>query len=151
MLLDMRKAENIDASYFPVPEKDSGVVRRYKAGKIYIKTHRRPSYRAENAFVLIEWSCAVWHNGKCLFAANLQRDDLRALSGHLGISVRSLQEDYGVKDFYGPLMIELYSSSSKESLGEYYGSKDEDEVVSFLLGLVLDTFDEPSDPVRLPD
>ena len=149
MLLDLH-ADNINASYFPVPERGSGVVRRYRAGKMEVRIHRSPSYKAENSFVMIEWAATSWYQGRCLFTVNLQRDDLRSLAPHFGVSLKELQGDYGVKGCYGPLMITLYSSVSKESLGEYLGAKDAETVIDFLLSIVLDTFDEPDDPVELP-
>lgn len=149
MLLDVRTAGNISSSFFPVPGRDSGVVRRYRAGKLEIRIHKNPGYEAENAFVRIEWAATAWHKGRCLFSADLQRDDLRALSSELGISLKELQADYGVKGFYGPETIGLYSSEAKESLGPYLGAQDEETVIDFLVDIVLDTFDEPADPVLL--
>lgn len=147
MLLDIKTADNISSSFYPVPGRDSGVVRRYRAGKLEIRIHKSPSCDAENTFVSVDWAATAWYKDRCLFAVDLQRDDLRALAVETGVSLRELQGDYGVRGFYGPQVIGLYSSEAKESLGPYLGAGDDETVITFLVDIVLDTFDEPEDPV----
>ena len=36
----------------------------------------------------------------------------------------------------------LYGNGERESLGPYFGKEEDEEVISFLLSLVLDSFDE---------
>ena len=38
---------------------------------------------------------------------------------------------------------------SKESLGEYHGSDNEDSMIEFLLSIILDTFDEIAEPEEI--
>ena len=46
-------------------------------------------------------------------------------------------------------MVSLYGNGEKESLGVYQGMNNEEEIIDFLLSLVLDTFDELAEPVEI--
>ena len=67
----------------------------------------------------------------------------------LGESIRDLQNEYGVRGFYGKPMISLYGNDEKESLGQYLGSMDEEAVAEFLLSVIYDSFDTAEDAVKL--
>ena len=69
------------------------------------------------------------------------------MSPMIGIPLRELQEEYGVKGFYGEPKISLYGEGEKESLGVYQGVNDEEEIIRFLLSVALDTVDEIAEPV----
>ena len=43
----------------------------------------------------------------------------------------------------------LYGNGERESLGPYFGKEEDEEIIQFLLSLVLDSFDEIDDPVKL--
>ena len=94
----------------------------------------------DKAFSLRMGSDAVLANTFCIYMDSLSGfDDF----------IKELQADYGVKGFYGEKRVMLYGNGERETLGPYFGSDAEDEVVSFLLSLVLDSFDEIEEPVRL--
>ena len=84
-----------------------------------------------------------------IFAATIECEDLRAMAPLMGISLKELQADYGTKGFYGEKRIMLYGNGERESLGPYFGKEEDGEIIQFLLSLVLDSFDEIDDPVKL--
>ena len=147
MIIDKTEAQPLD---FPtIPMKDSAVKARYSFDDMEIRYHRGPELKGDDVMIYTPFSMTVYYNGKCIFAASIEEDDLRALSPMLGESIRDLQAEYGVRGFYGNPMISLYGNGEKESLGHYLGTEDEEAVMEFLLSLVYDSFDSAEDAVRL--
>ena len=150
MIIDRNNAPFVSESGFDsVPDPDSAVVARYAAADLEIRYQRGASALSPLSVVYIPHSVSVLCNGRYIFAAAVECDDLRAMAPLMGISLKSLQADYGVKGFYGEKRVMLYGNGEREMLGPYYGGEGEEEIVSFLLSLVLDSFDEIADPVRI--
>lgn len=149
MILD-RNSDEIDMNAFQtIARPDSAVIKRYKAGDIEIRIHRRPELSSESAVIDVPIAATAHIDGRYLFEAGLERDDLRAMAPLMGTSLKELQADYGVKGFYGPMHISMYGDGIKESLGEYHGTDSEEGMISFLLSIVLDTFDEIAEPEEI--
>lgn len=149
MILD-RNSDEIDMNAFQtIVRPDSAVIKRYKAGDIEIRIHRRPELSSESAVIDVPLAATAHIEGRYLFEAGLERDDLRAMAPLMGMSLKELQADYGVKSFYGPVHISMYGEGGKESLGEYHGSDNEDSMIEFLLSIILDTFDEIAEPEEI--
>ena len=104
---------------------------------------------SESAVIDVPLAATAHIDGRYLFEAGFERDDLRAMAPLMGASLKELQADYGVKGFYGPEHVSLYGGGIKESLGEYQGSGKEDDIIRFLLSLVLDSLDELAEPVEI--
>ena len=149
MLLNIENAEDLLGTGYPVPEKNSGVVEIWKTDELEIRVQRNPVFQESSAPVVVLWAATAWQDERCLFAVNIEADDLRALAPYMGVSLKQLQADYGVKGFTGTPVIQLYGSGEKESLGTYFGSMNEDAVSPFLIDIVLDTFDEEEEPERI--
>ena len=149
MILD-RNAKEMDLDAFQtIVMPDSAVIRRYKAGDIEIRIHRRPMLSSESAVIDVPLAATAHIGGRYLFEAGFERDDLRAMAPLMGASLKELQADYGVKGFYGPEHVSLYGGGIKESLGEYRGMEDDQSRIEFLLSIILDTFDEIAEPEEI--
>lgn len=149
MIIDRNESEDIRGAFPTVPSEDSAVVRRYRAGDLEIRYHRGAETAGDDVMIAVPYSMTVHRSGSYIFAVSIERDDLRSLSPMLGIPLRELQEEYGVKGFYGEPKVSLYGNGEKESLGGYQGLNDEDEIIRFLLSVVLDTFDEIAEPEEI--
>lgn len=148
MIIDRETAASIP-SFPTIPMEDSAVVRRYRAGDLEIRYHRGPELAGDDIMIIAPYSMTVHCGGRYLFAVSIERDDLRAMSPMMGIPLRELQSEYGVKGFYGSPMVTLYGNGDKESLGRYQGENDEEEIIRFLLSVVLDSFDEVEEPEEI--
>ena len=148
MIIDKDTASGVP-SFPTVPLADSAVVRRYKAGELEIRYHRGAELTGDDVVIYSPYSMTVHYGGRYLFAVSIERDDLRTMAPMMGVPLKELQAEYGVKGFYGDPMITLYGNGEKESLGRYQGENREDEIISFLLSAVLDTFDEVAEPVEI--
>lgn len=147
MIIYKDEASTLD---FPtIPMKDSAVKARYSLDGMEIIYHRGPELRGDDVMIYTPFSMTVHYDGVCIFAVSIEEDDLRALSPMLGESIRDLQNEYGVRGFYGKPMISLYGNDEKESLGQYLGSMDEEAVAEFLLSVIYDSFDTAEDAVKL--
>lgn len=150
MIIDKEYADDI-MDFPTIPIKDSAVKSRYTLDGMEIRYHRGPELRGDDVMIFTPYAVTVHYKDKCIFSASIEEDDLRSLSSMLGESIKELQAEYGVRGFYGKPMISLYSNGEKESLGHYLGSENEDDVISFLLSLVYDTFDTVSDAELITD
>ncbi len=146
MILDRENAESIVGSFPTIPDPESAIARRYKAADIEIRYHKNAMLMGDDVVIATPYSVTAHVGGRYIFAASIERDDLRAISPMIGIPLRELQEEYGVRGFYGEPKVSLYGDGEKESLGVYQGLNNEDEIVSFLLSIVLDTLDEIAEP-----
>lgn len=150
MIIDKEYADDI-MDFPTIPIKDSAVKSRYMLDGMEIRYHRGPELRGDDVMIFTPYAVTVHYKDKCIFSASIEEDDLRSLSSMLGESIKELQAEYGVRGFYGKPMISLYGNGEKESLGHYLGSENEDDVISFLLSLVYDTFDTVSDAELITD
>ena len=139
MILDRNEAMDIEMTFPTIPNPDSAVVRVYTAGGLEMRYHRNAELMGSDVVIA--------SHGRYIFAVSIERDDLRTMSPMIGIPLRELQEEYGVKGFYGEPKISLYGEGEKESLGVYQGVNDEEEIIRFLLSVALDTVDEIAEPV----
>ena len=147
MIISKDEASPLD---FPtIPMKDSAVKERYSLDGMEIRYHRGPELKGDDVMIYTPYSMTVHYDGACIFAVSIEEDDFRALSPMLGESIRDLQNEYGVRGFYGKPMISLYGNDEKESLGQYLGSLDEKAVEDFLLTVIYDTFDTAEDAERI--
>lgn len=150
MIIDKEYADDI-MDFPTIPMKDSAVKSCYTLDGMEIRYHRGPELRGDDVMIFTPYAVTVHYKDKCIFSASIEEDDLRSLSSMLGESIKELQAEYGVRGFYGKPMISLYGNGEKESLGHYLGSENEDDVISFLLSLVYDTFDTVSDAELIAD
>ena len=149
MILDRNSAEMDMDAFQTIVRPDSAVIKRYKAGDIEMRIHRRPQLSSESAVIDVPLAVTAYIGGRYLFEAAFERDDLRAMAPLMGVSLKELQADYGVRGFYGPMHVSMYGEGSKESLGSYHGMDNEESMIEFLLSVVLDTFDEIAEPEEI--
>ena len=149
MIIERDRAESITGSFPTIPDPESAVARVYRAGDLEIRYHRGAELMGSDVVIAAPYSVTVHLGGKYVFAASIERDDLRAMAPMIGMPLKELQAEYGVKGFYGNPVVSLYGCGEKESLGGYQGMQDEEEIIGFLLSLVLDTFDELAEPVEI--
>ena len=118
MIIDKRIAEELEPSMFPnLPDPESGIAKRYKADGIDIRFIRRPGCLSSLGVVSIDYAMCAIYDGRLIYAVSSEREDLRELSHMLGVSVKELQSDYGIKGFFTPAHIIQYGDGQKEDLG----------------------------------
>ncbi len=146
MILDRRETDSIIGTFPTIPDPDSAVVRVYKAADLEMRYHRNAELMGSDVVIYTPYSITVHYQGRYIFAVSIERDDLRAMAPMIGVPLRELQEEYGVKGFYGEPKVSLYGGEEKESLGTYQGMNDEEEIIRFLLSAALDSLDEIAEP-----
>ena len=146
MIIDKRTASDLMSDDFQtLPARDSGVVRRYGYADMEVLLHKDPRPVSDSTVVVLTHAASVYWKGRLIFAASLEREDLRVMAPLLGMSLKELQADYGIRGFLADPKIVLYGNGEKESLGAFLGSDDDDAVFRFLLSLVDDSFDAGED------
>ena len=146
MIIDKKNAPDLmNADFQTLPVSDSGIRARYRYSDMEVIAHRNPVTVSDSSVVVLTHAVSVYYRDRMIFAAPIEREDLRQMAPLLGMSLKELQADYGVKGFLGEPRIILYGNDMKESLGEYLGSDDDDSVFSFLLSIVDDSFDAGAD------
>ena len=150
MIVDRKNAPLLlDGDFDTIPLPDSAVVARYGVSDLEIRFQKGAEAASPLSVVALPYSVSVLCGGRYIFAATIECEDLRAMAPLMGISLKELQADYGTKGFYGEKRIMLYGNGERESLGPYFGKEEDEEIIQFLLSLVLDSFDEIDDPVKL--
>ena len=147
-LLDMDTGEKtllLDGDFDTIPLPDSAVVARYGVSDLEIRFQKGAEAASPLSVVALPYSVSVLCGGRYIFAATIECEDLRAMAPLMGISLKELQADYGIRGFLADPKIVLYGNGEKESLGAFLGSDDDDAVFRFLLSLVDDSFDAGAD------
>ncbi len=133
MIIDRKNAVSVD--YDPQVKP----FRVYSYSDMEIRCYLNPASPSE--ITASDASAAVWHNGKCIFAAAAEKDDLRAMSLYSGIPIRELQEDYGVRGFYSNARIVAYGNGERENMGQMLESPGREGLFQILLTVIDDAFD----------
>ena len=146
MIIDRKTATDLmNADFQTLPVKDSGVERRYRYADMDVILHKNPRLVSQSAVVILTHAVSVYRHDALIFSAAIEREDLREMAPLLGMPLKALQADYGIRGFLADPKIVLYGNGEKESLGEYAGSMEDEAVFSFLLSLVDDSFDAGED------
>lgn len=149
MVMDWRHAGAVEALWHTLIDTESGVVPgRYGLEDLVVSVHRNPSVRGED-LVYVPWALSVARDGAVILVVQIEQDDLRNLAFALGCPVRELQEERGVKGFFGQPRVYAYAEGEREDLGPYDGPMDEKTVRRTLLDWACDILDLISSPVPL--
>ena len=150
MIIERKTAPSLFESGFDsIPLPDSAVAGKYRAADLEIRFQRGAEAASPLSVVALPYSVSVIFEGRYIFAATIECEDLRTMAPLMGISLKELQADYGTKSFYGAKRVMLYGNGERESLGPYFGKDDEEDIREFLIFLVLDSFDEIEEPEKL--
>ena len=142
MLLDKDTNEILDASINSnIPNPGKGVVETKTVEGIEIRFLRSAEPLGFNSVFVLPYAVAALRDGKYICAAAIEREDLRALSGMLGVSLKSLQEDYGTKGYLLDPQVTIHGGGTSETLGRYTLSMDEETVKAYLYETILDVLD----------
>lgn len=144
MQVDINDLKPLDAlAWHSVPSEEYGIVKEecYKVGEYELIMLKTPLTLSQENLVFIEYSMIVKHKSKMILAINLEKDDIKGLATSFCCSIKSLQEEYKTKSYYGPLHCVLYSHDEKEDLGPYTGDTDLMSLKIFFMDVLLDTLD----------
>lgn len=148
MIINRILAEELDPFRFPnIPSTKKGVIKRYKLEGMDLSFIRNGVPENMQSVVSISYAMTVEQEGECIFVISLEKEDLRVLSSMLGVSVKELQQDYMTKSFFGPEHIVMYGDERREDIGIYNGSRSEDDILSYFLEAVYDSFDSIEDAI----
>jgi len=151
---------NLDATTQPMidpliwhtfPDERDGIMpdEIWKCGPLVCTLLKNPACRNGEQLVSIPYSMIVKRDGAVILAVSLEKEDLRALSYTMGISLRELQDEYQTKGNFSELRGFVYSDSTREDQGVYDGDMDLQSIRIFFLETVCDTFDILSEPVQI--
>ncbi len=113
-----------------------------KEGNLILRFSKYPRTISDDGIKVLDSAVMVFYKGKYIFAATLEKTDLRSLSLLTGRSVKNLQDDYQVKSFFTEPRLVLYGNNQKEDLGLYTGeTKNKDNIIEVLLSYVMDAVD----------
>ena len=146
MTIDRDNMSPIDRTLSPNIAGRGREIKRWKSEDVVFKLLKNPIPVGEDSIVEIVWALVAEINGNVVYSIQMERDDLRILSSLTGESLRVLQEDYGIRGFFSPMKVTMYGSGTRESLGEYFGGKSDDEIIGYLLDAALDSLDVIEDP-----
>ncbi len=152
MFLDPTNQPMIDPLiWHTFPDEHDGILadEMWKCGNLTCILLKDPKCRNGEELVSIAYSMIVKREGQVILAVSLEREDLRALSYTLGVSLRELQEEYQTKGYFSQTYAFLYTDENRESLGLYDGDMDIQSLRIFFLETVCDTFDILSEPVQI--
>ena len=142
MTVDRTMAPVLEKRISPdIADPEKNVRGRWMAEGVELILLKNAIPMGEDSIVYIPWAMVAKEDGRPVFSIQLEKEDLRILSSLTGESLRSLQEDYGTRGFYGALRVNMYGNGCRESLGSYGGSEREEDVVSYLLEAALDILD----------
>lgn len=142
MLLDKDTAEVLTASVNPnIPDPGKGIVETRNVEGIEIRFLRNAESVGFNSVVVLPYAVVALRNGEYIAAAAVEREDLRELSHMTGVSLKTLQSEYGVKGYLLDPRVSLYGGGTSETLGRLTLSLDEESVKAFLYETVLDMLD----------
>lgn len=151
---------NLDATTQPMidpliwhtfPDERDGIMpdEIWKCGPLVCTLLKNPACRNGEQLVSIPYSMIVKRDGDIILAVSLEKEDLRALSYKLGISLKEMQEEYQTKGNFAELRGYVYSDITREDLGIYDEEMDLQSIRIFFLETICDTFDILSEPVQI--
>ncbi len=146
MTIDREDIRPLKRSLSPNIVGKGSAIKRWKSEDVVFSLYKNPIPMGEDSIVEIVWALTAEIDGSTVYSIQIERDDLRILSSLTGESLRVLQEDYGIKGFFTPMKVTMYGSDIREDLGEYAGSKSEEEIEHYLLDAALDSLDVVDDP-----
>ncbi len=142
MLLDKDTDEILTASINSnIPNPCKGVVETKTVEGVEIRFLRSAEPIGFNSIFVLPYAVAALRAGKYICAASIEREDLRALAAMLGVSLKSLQEDFGTKGHLMEPQVTLHGGGTSETLGRYTLSMDEETVKAYLYETILDVLD----------
>lgn len=150
MIVNKFLSNELDSDRFPnAPSPRSIVLKRFKADGIKLVFCKNPSCCGLSPTVSISYALMAFNeDDEYIYAVSVERTDLREMASLIGMSVKKLQEEEGVKGFFGEPHIVMYGDDRREDLGAYSGNID-DLIVNNLMEYALDSLDILSDPEEL--
>ena len=91
----------------------------------------------------------AFFNDKAKIAVSVEKQNLRALSQMLGVSLRELQKENNTRGLYYSGEVVMYSSGQKEEYGPLSVEEKEEYILPFLFDLLLDSIDYIEEVVPL--
>ena len=149
MLIDAIKDTKIDMrGYSSLPRVNINVSKRFKAGEVEILFEKCPGTTSGEDLVFIPYTLIALYKGDVKAVVSVEQNDLRSLSSHLGLSLKELQSEYGVKGFYDKGEVYVYGRDERECYGPI-NEEEEAFILPFLMDILLDVIDSGDDPVLL--
>ena len=151
MIVNKYISEEIDPSLFPnAPAPNSNIIKRFIADGIKLALEQNPSCIGLSPIVDVPFALvALNEDDEYIYSVSIEKIDLRILSSLIGVSVKQLQEEEGVKGFFTSPHIVMYGDGKREDLGVFPGTISIDTIADSLMEYALDSLDLIEDPVEV--
>ncbi|MDD7270628.1 MAG: hypothetical protein PUH25_01990 [Spirochaetales bacterium] len=150
MIIDIHKIPELTRKDFSsVPDVSQNPVKRFKCADIKINYYKNVKTASGEDYVFIAHSLVAFFNDKAKIAVSVEKQDLRALSQMLGVSLRELQKENNTRGLYSSGEVVMYSSGQKEEYGPLSVEEKEEYILPFLFDLLLDSIDYIEEVVPL--
>ena len=142
MLVDVHKAPQLSREdYSSIPDVNSPAVKRFKCGDVIINYYKNVKTSSGEDYVLIAYSLVAFYDNKAKVAVSIEKQDLRALSQMLNLSLRELQKENNTRGIYGGGEVVMYGDGQREEYGPLSVEEKDEYLLPFLFDLLLDSID----------
>ena len=142
MLVDVHKAPQLSREdYSSIPDVNSPAVKRFKCGDVIINYYKNVKTSSGEDYVLIAYSLVAFYDNKAKVAVSIEKQDLRALSQMLNLSLRELQKENNTRGIYGSGEVVMYGDGQREEYGPLSVEEKDEYLLPFLFDLLLDSID----------
>lgn len=123
------------------PRPGASVARSFRAGDLRIVFQKVPPTISGDDLTYIHYAMTAFLKGRPVCSVALESVDLRSLAGSLGVSVKEVQRDYGVRGFLGPVSLAAYGNGEREDLGPAAVEMKDELVLPYLTEYLMDAID----------
>ena len=142
MLVDVHKASELSREDFSsIPYVGATPVKRFKCGDVNVNYYKNIKTASGEDYVLIAYSLIAFFDNKAKVAVSIEKQDLRALSQMLGLSLRELQKENNTRGLYGSGEVVMYGDGQREEYGPLSVEEKDEYLLPFLFDLLLDSID----------
>ena len=150
MLLDIHKAPALSREDFSsVPDTSALPAKKFKCGDVFVNYYKNVKTASGEDYVLIAYSLVAFFDKKPKVAVSIEKQDLRALSGMLGLSLRELQKENNTRGLYGSAEVVMYGDGQREEFGPLGVEEKDEYLLPFLFDLLLDSIDYIEEVISL--
>ncbi len=151
MIVNRYISEPLDSTSFPnAPNPNSNVIKKLVVEELELALLKNPIALGLSPIVAISYALVAMNKeGEYIYAVSVESLDLREMSNLIGVSVKQLQQEEGVKGFFTKPHIVMYGDGKKEDLGIYPKAIGEDTILEDLLEYAFDSLDILEEPTEV--
>lgn len=152
MIVSKYIADEIDPSRFPnAPSPKARAIKRFASEGISFVLSENPAPIGLAPIVCIPFSLLAFNDDdEYIYAVSIEKSDLRELANLIGVPLKELQEEEGVKGFYSLPHIVMYGDDKREDLGIFQERFTRDNIADILMEYAIDSLDIIEEPKEVP-